>query len=260
MTFAALILLSVTLARTASGTTDTSRNTADIGTVAGVVTATSGQPVPGAEVRVDDIEIAPTDSFGGFVVQLRTGTRHHFAIRRLGFAPASFDATVVAGDVRTVDVALIPVAASDVRLPNVRITASASRSDPGVLGFAHRRATLGGSFLDASTIRERGTPPLSSLLRAMPGVTLIPLTRNGTTSYQLQMRGRPTLGACPVEVFVDGHEVTSSGFDLDRLVPTRDLLAVEVYPSSAWTPVQFMGPNAACGTVVLWTKGSVDGS
>lgn len=259
MHFSTAILLFPTALLATERPADTVSQSATVGVVAGVVAAVAGPPVRGAEVHVDGIELAPTDSFGGFIVHLRADMRHHFVIRRLGFAPASFDLSVPSGSTQTVDVPLVPVSTSDVRLPNVRITAKETKPDPGIMGFAHRRATLGGSFLDASAIRERGNPPLSSLLRGMPGVMLIPVTANGTTSYQLQMRGRPTLGSCPVEVFLDGHDVNSSGEDLDRVVASRDLLAVEVYPASAWTPVQFMGPNAACGTVVLWTKRSVGG-
>lgn len=259
MHLATIVLLLQTLSPLGVVQPDTITESASVGIVAGVVTAVSGAPVGGAKVRVDDIELAPTDSFGGFVVQLRGNMKHRFMVRRLGFAPASFDVTVAGGSTRTVEVPLVPVSASDVRLPNVRIMARDSKTDPGVMGFAHRRATLGGSFLDASGIREHGSAPLSSLLRAMPGVTLIPVTTNGSTSYRLQMRGRPTLGACPVEIFLDGHDAGPSAEDLDRVVATRDLLAIEIYPASAWTPVQFMGPNAACGTVVLWTKRSADG-
>jgi hypothetical protein len=144
----------------------------------------------------------------------------------------------------------------------VRITAhltdDVKRSDPGLAGFAHRRKTLGGPFINQEQIRERGYPPLSLMLRTAPGVSVVSTVVNGTTQSVLQMRGGTTAptkgsGACPIQLYVDGHPWPQTDRDIDRVINTHELAAIEVYPSSAWVPVQLMGPTSGCGTLVLWT-------
>ena len=41
--------------------------------------------------------------------------------------------------------------------------------------------------------------------------------------------------------------------ELEKFIPLRDLVGVEVYTGGAATPAQF-DPNTGCGAVVFWTK------
>lgn len=222
--------------------------------VVGVVTDSLGRAVAGANVSVDGIPLAPTDGFGSFVVGVTANRAHVIQVRALGFLPGQFSLTAGPGDTRTAD---IPLASIGVLLPGVRVVVhqeDPTRFSPGIDGFEHRRETLGGSFVNEEELKKRGYPPLSSLLSEMPGVTVQTTHNDGMSQAHVSMRGIPTIGgACVIQVFLDGHPSSLADGNIDHLIGTHELMAVEVYPSSAWVPAQFMGPTSACGTIVLWT-------
>lgn len=208
-------------------------------TIVGVVTDSVGSALVGADILIDGIRLAPTGAFGSFVVKVTANRRHVIQVRSLGYLPGQFSLILAPGETRTAEITLTSVATL---LPGVRVTVHQEKPDsydPGLAGFEHRRQTLGGTFLNTTELKERGYPPLSMLLRTVPGVTV--------TRHSVSMRG----SGCAV-VYIDGHPSHGDG-DIDDYINTHELAAVEVYPSSAWVPIQFMGPNVACGTIVLWT-------
>jgi len=208
-------------------------------TLVGIVTDSLGNAIARGDVAIDGIRMAPTDRFGSFVVHVTANRRHLVQVRALGYVPESFSILASADDIQTVQ---IPLAYVATLLPGVAIRVHRDETDqfdPGLAGFEHRRETLGGSFFNTQQLKNRGYPPLSLLLRSVPGVTV--------TGHSVSMRG----SGCAA-VYLDGHPAPSES-DIDDYVNTHELAAVEVYPSSAWVPVQFMGPAASCGTIVLWT-------
>lgn len=229
------------------------------GTIVVVVTDSLGRPVSGASIRVDGITLAPTDNFGSAAVSIRADRRHRIQVRAFGYSPAEFFASAAVGETRVAEVPLASISASlATQLPGVRVTVhqmEARRSDPGIAGFAHRRETLGGTFINAEQIRERGSPPLSLLLRGAAGVSVISSVVNGMTESRLSMRGTPSLSGCPIQLYVDGHPrpLPPGDLNIDHIINVHELAAVEVYPSSAWVPAQFMGATSGCGTLVLWS-------
>ncbi len=54
--------------------------------------------------------------------------------------------------------------------------------------------------------------------------------------------GSPTLGACPMQVYLDQVPLPSP-FNLDLLPPPRDLAGIEVYAGPATIPPQFNGAD-----------------
>lgn len=230
------------------------------GTLVVLVTDSLGHSVGGASIRIDGINIAPTDEFGSTSISVRANRRHLVQVRAFGYAPAEFTAVVEGGGTSLAEVPLASISSVlGAQLPGVRVTVHRpddKRSDPGLSGFAHRRETLGGTFINAEQIRERGSPPLSMLLRRAAGVAVMSRVVNGMTVTQLSMRGTPSLSGCPMQIYVDGHSQSPppGDLDIDHIVNTRELAAIEVYPSSAWVPAQFMGPTSGCGTLVLWTS------
>ena len=62
-------------------------------------------------------------------------------------------------------------------------------------------------------------------------------------------------GSCAVAYYIDGSPFLSVGDDIDQIVQPQDVAAIEVYKSSAETPMQFQGADGGpCGTIVIWTK------
>jgi hypothetical protein len=234
--------------------TDTVPVTSQGATIVGVVTDSLGHALAGANVAVDGIPLAPTDGFGSFVIGVTANRTHVIQVRALGFLPGEFSLTAAPGATRTADIPLTSIAAL---LPGVKIVVH--EDDPekfsaGIGGFEHRRETLGGSFVNEEELKQRGYPPLSNLLGTMPGVTVQTTHNEGMSQAHVSMRGVPTIGGdCAIQIFLDGHPASLVDGNIDHLIGTHELAAIEVYPSSAWVPAQFIGPTSACGTIVLWT-------
>lgn len=226
--------------------------------ITGVVIDSTGRSIQGASVLLDGSPARVTDNFGSFGLDVSADKQHVITVRALGFRPASFPIQLRSGATASVE---IPVSQAASVLPSldrviVNGRAPAARSDPGVAGFEHRRATLGGGFFDAADIRKRGVPPLTMLLRGVPGVALHPVTGDdGVTRYIPVMRGVSTLSKCAVKVYLDGQPYDLGPHDdYDHIVSSHELAAVEVYPAGAWSPLQFSSATSNCGTIVLWTR------
>jgi hypothetical protein len=61
-------------------------------------------------------------------------------------------------------------------------------------------------------------------------------------------RGMPTIA-----IYVDGNRTPSSIEAVNRMVPTRDILAIEAYPDMASAPFRWRSTDA-CAVLAFWTK------
>ena len=67
-------------------------------------------------------------------------------------------------------------------------------------------------------------------------------------------RGSRKRGGCKPAVYLDGMPIQDGADDIDQILPTIDMMAVEVYRGIA-TPIQFLaGAGSGCGVVAIWTK------
>jgi hypothetical protein len=153
-------------------------------------------------------------------------------------------------------------------------------------GFDTRRKRGIGHYLTADEIERRGGVTFTDVVRTVPGVSIVPYygphgvtqtIRMGRASASvrnkiprlpnnppdsnpsaspdsLEAERSRVVRKCDPEYFIDGRRVTIVDGDIDAEVNPRDIAALEVYPSGAQLPPQFMGPNSACGVVVIWTK------
>ena len=71
-------------------------------------------------------------------------------------------------------------------------------------------------------------------------------------------------GLCEPSLYVDGfpvsqprlqHDGRSIGVIIDSVVRIADVVAVEVHTRATSTPLMYGGTGAACGVVLIWTKG-----
>ena len=85
----------------------------------------------------------------------------------------------------------------------------------------------------------------------VPGVTIVPTSRGGTTVRFTGIGSLSTPCGGP-RVFVDGMEVTVDA--LDEVLAPIDVLAIEVYRRPAETPGRFGSPRSGCGVIALWTR------
>ena len=209
--------------------------------VRGIVVDSAGLPLGGAEVRaVGTIVIVMTSDSGLFQVELPVGPIV-FAVRRLGYEPSTFLATLKPGRTNGVRLTLQGMAQA---LPGVVV--AEERDQVWLRTFNQRRDGQTGTFITRAEIeRTRARLTTDLLRRRVPSVQVVP-TRTGTRVY---MRGN---GArrCPPQLFV--HTTPYSG-DVDDFPP--DVIeAIEIYAGSSEMPPELNIGRALCGAIVIWTR------
>ena len=166
------------------------------GTVAGVVTdAETGRPLPGVNVLVEDgyddsPRGASTGPQGRFVVGALAPGRYTLEVCFVGYAPASREVYVAAGDTTRMHFFLMP---RTVGLEAVEVT-------------ARRAGTPGASEqLRKAAIQEANPRDAGELLRKMPGTSAV---RRGAVGLDPVVRG---LRSGQVGVYVDGMRTMPAG-------------------------------------------------
>lgn len=218
-------------------------------TLVGLVRDSSGQAVPGVEVRVrgNDALYAKTNDSGGFRIQSIPVGPTTVVVRRLGFAPATVDMILRAGRTDSLVLSLTTVAAS---LPGVLVEDEyEAKSHRMLAGFWDRRSRGFGNFITRDEIEKRDPHDFVDLARMVPSVSV--MTRNGRKVLRFH-RG---IGArdCPPQYFVDGMRIENGS--PDEFSP-QDVEAVELYSGPATIPPQFTARfnSYTCGAVVIWTR------
>jgi len=244
-------------------------------TLAGRVIDTDGTPIAQAVVAlVGTADSTATSDDGRFAVHNAPPGAYMVSIRRLGFRPERFAATLALGQTRDATIILsrfVPV------LPTVTTTAS-ERAAYRAVGFDQRMRAGQGQFLTYDQIVHKQATEFTQLLQGMRGIWL---TQN-PKQFGTSVAGTRGVGSC-VAYVVDGvpqHQMmehdpfsnTSIGPESpDNLIDLSQVGAIEVY-SSAERPVGFGGmeehpPRASgdappkvdfngqqCGLVMVWTR------
>jgi hypothetical protein len=192
-----------------------------------------------------------TDDSGYFSVGPIPAGIRQFEVRRLGYAPETFDVFVPDSGGTTIDVTISEVA---VTLADVNVR---RRELPNLTkkGFYERRAKkVNGTFLMPDDVDKRQAQHASDFLQQVLGVRVL-----GMAGRRRVMLANTN---CDMAIFIDGHYVRS-GRDrrgtnwgsFDETVMARDVYAMEVYRNA---PGEFQAPSlsgqAFCGAVVIWTR------
>ena len=214
----------------------------------GMVTTTAGTAVAGAQVAVvGATSVAITADNGSFTLEgLPPGT-HEAVVRKIGFAQASQVITLAASAPSTLKFVL-----NDARvLTTVHVVGTL---DGGLtkIGFNNRKQDGMGWFRTPDQIAAERPVLTSDVLRAAAGLRVVNQS-NGTTIQST--RGIAGTSEGCVNIFIDHapFEQTQPG-DVDNVVSTADLGAVEYYPSAATTPPEFSVSGRLCATLVIWSK------
>jgi TonB-dependent starch-binding outer membrane protein SusC len=229
----------------ASGGSDSTRHELSLhgtSTLAGIVRTTSGQPLPGAEVRVRHAAASTlTDGAGRFVLaDLPSGTQL-LLVRRLGYALAEVPVDLRPQQRLEMNVRMTRA----VELDSMRVIASRSK----LAEFEHNRKTnLQGHFLTLSDIQRTNARKTSELIPLLGGYVMMGRDRRP------QMRESPGFGppgsrSCQAaNVVIDGVD----GQGVDDVLPVQ-IAGIELYKNAAAAPVEYAG-RADCGLIVIWLR------
>jgi hypothetical protein len=210
--------------------------------VRGIVVDTGGLPIPGAEVRaVGTALVVLTGDSGVFRFELPPGPVV-FAVRRLGYLPATFLATLTpTARVKGVTLALQGVAQS---LPGVLV--AEQREQAWLRVFNDRKDSQQGTFITRFEIEKSRARLTTDILRRRVASAQIVTTRGGTRVY---MRGNSSRRCAP-QLFV--HTTPYSG-EVDDFPP--DVVeAIEVYSGPSEMPPELNIGRSMCGAIVIWTR------
>jgi hypothetical protein len=215
--------------------------------VTGRVLNKYGQPIAGARVNVQGSGVATlTRPNGEFTLDSLPSGTQTLEVRQLGYAPQEVAVELSAVQPQSVSVNMseyVPV------LEAMRVTAQRERGLSDV-GFADRKRTGNGYYLDADQIAQRQTTQFSDMLRTVPGIRVVP-AGNGQNVIQ---SSRNAMGGCVV-FYVDGSPWQQQfPGDLDTFVRPDEIAAIEVY-NGVTTPAQFQSAGqSSCSTIVIWTE------
>jgi hypothetical protein len=170
-------------------------------------------------------------------------------VRALGFTPISKQFDWVPTDLLRLDITVSRLATI---LGQVRITEKRPASF-WLREFEERRVRLNGFFMDRTEIERRGSTRLSDLLRAAPGLSIIPVDgRYVVTSA----RAAPRLAGeeCNISYYLDGQPMALDVLaGIDLAISVNEIEAIEVYTGGSRVPPRFNQSNGRCGVIALWT-------
>jgi hypothetical protein len=228
-----------------------------------VTVDTTLRPVPGAEVIVRPGDHrAVADARGEFVLGGLPGGLVHVTVRAVGFRALAADLDFPANDTLELTFELSPLAQ---RLDSIAVTARAAPVSAKVIEFERRRAMGFGSFFTRAQLAEWENFPLSTALRKLDNVTLIPRKwacgggfaaasqRGGSYGVSPCMYGT----GCFLSIYVDGMRVYDPAEpnppNIDEYLTAR-VEAIEVYRGGGEMPAELAGTGTPCGAIVIWTR------
>jgi hypothetical protein len=227
----------------------------EFGVIDGSVTDTALNPLRGAFVSILNSKIrVGTGPNGRFRITRVPAGQFLVVVKRTGYRPTSAMVEVRASDTLRLAYTLEPVAPT---LDPMIVTEKAISLR--LAEFEQRRRAGVGEFMGTAEIDRINTVYATELFRRFMSVNVGPSHTSAITEYFALSRregGNPSLGACPMIVYVDQVPMPTP-FNLDLLPSPKDLAGIEVYSGSATIPPQFNGMNHGCGVILVWTR---DGS
>jgi hypothetical protein len=194
------------------------------------------------------IAVTTTDSLGTFVLRGRDPGRYRVIARRLGYAESTHEIEALAApDTIRIELAMT---ARPVEVPEVSLVVR----DPYLVsnGFYERRKAGSGDFLTGEEIRRRNTASILDILRSMRNVKI----QRIDWKSEVYVAG----AGCLPQIVMDGVTVRYGGRRANNVQPLEDLVVgmhvegIEVYRGGSGAPTAFVGPNAACGVILIWTR------
>jgi hypothetical protein len=210
---------------------------------------TSGEPVQGARVTLDDGQHATvTNARGQATLRRVTPGSYTLEVQRIGFTVRRTTVEVPAAGL-AIPVSLVPDA---IEVEGVEAEAPDwGRRLLDQQGFYERRRREIGTFLTREDIARENPRSLAHLLRRFGRMRVQSADFSRTAPVSGRNYYRPNTGRCPPMIFLDG--VQAEAFDLDNLDP-ENVQGIEVYGGASQVPPEFNRSSGLCGAVVIWTR------
>lgn len=212
-------------------------------TISGIVIADDRSPLSdaqlGLERRGQTLDRVRSGSDGRFTFIDATVGAASITVRRLGYQQRRLEVDISASTAKEpLEVALVPVATD---IEAVTIEGATGK----LQAFNDRRARSSfGYFFDQNDIRKKSPRYISELFRTIPGARLRASRRTGNI---LELRN------CAPRIWLDG--VRADDAEIDELISPSEIAGIEIYPSFAGVPAEYMDKeNRACGVILVWTR------
>jgi hypothetical protein len=225
-----------------------------------VLDASTRQPIATAALKLINgervVAVATSDSAGRFLLHASTGGNYHITATRIGYADAKTHNIELIRD-RNINAELL---LSVTPVPIAPLTvAVAPDAYLDAMGFYERKRMGNGFFLTEDEIYKRSGGTIVDLLRSARGVK----TQRVNMRHEIYL----TSPTCLPQILLDGVMVRWGGpiaqalggnagatQPLEDLVKVAHIEAIEVYRAFNGVPPQYVGPNAHCGTILIWTR------
>ncbi|MFN2603924.1 MAG: SusC/RagA family TonB-linked outer membrane protein [Gemmatimonadaceae bacterium] len=215
-------------------------------TIAGHVMSEQGQPVVGANVYINDLNISVgTSQSGSYTISIPrarlTGSSANLRVRAIGYQPIAKPITLEAGSI-TIDFSL----RRDVtQLGEVVVTGVSTATEQVKLPFTV-------AHLDTTQMPVTGSNPLTQLQGKVPGATILAATGRPGTAPQIVLRGPVSLNATgrtqqPLYL-LDGVPLLGGLPDINP----ADIENVEIVKGAA--AASLYGARAGAGVINITTK------
>jgi hypothetical protein len=233
------------------------------GTISGVVTDDSGNPISGADVfAFPETARVRTDSMGRFAITNLDGGFYNVRARHLGFAPG--ETTTDLSKNGHVEVK-IEMTRRPVVLDSVVVLADGTCPALSYKGFSCRKSRGKGVYLTDDDLADKGAVELGEAFRDVPGFRL----EIASTPFGRKPRPIPTRGSGCLNALVNGRPLA-----VTNPLPfyATELLAVEIYSLPSEVPSEYQrfvwqrgirqssshlgrdSGNEPCSLVVYWTS------
>jgi hypothetical protein len=220
--------------------------------ISGVVTD-GVRPLAEATVEIFGIKGARlTDSTGRFQFDSLRAGPYWLGVRRIGYAPITFTATLIAGATKRLEIQL---QVAPYQLPELSVAG-------GMTNFRHaeftwrKRGEWGRFYTRDDIARLRPFDLVDLVLRGLPGRSRFDLEQINWAAPAMPGYGGASWGygsaGCPPAISRNGSTpwpgISLRDYELDEIE------AVEVY-RSRYVPLQFQNRGSGgCGLVVLWVR------
>ncbi|MEO8194872.1 MAG: carboxypeptidase-like regulatory domain-containing protein [Gemmatimonadales bacterium] len=209
----------------------------------GVVVDQNKNPIAAAELtlhRGNQSMRARSNDAGKFEFSRILPGPASIEVHRLGFRERTLEIEVGSAVTGALEIDLVPVPAD---IDAVVVEATGGRLQEF---NDHRKQSKFGKFFDQNEIRSKSPRFVSELFRGIPGARLFPAPGSGS---KVELRG------CRPKIWLDG--VWAQDAEIDDVIAPSEIAGIEIYPSWAGIPAQYMDrENRACGAVLIWSRQS----